>query len=88
MGVPKLIPTIRHLSHFHACGFCFLFGFVSAMIKTLCQTCLGINLGCSFLIISLRQISEMIQGLKDSNTSKMLGAQDKVSRESFVGSSC
>lgn len=30
----------------------------------------------------------MIQGLKDSNTSKMLGAQDKVSRESFVGSSC
>lgn len=30
----------------------------------------------------------MIQGLKDSNMSKMVGAHDKVSRESFVGSSC
>ena len=74
------------------CVLCFLFGCVSAIIKTLCQACLCINLGYSFIIISLRQITGMVQGLKDLNMSKVFGAYDKVplkrEKDGFVRSSC
>lgn len=65
--------TFQLFSYMCVSVFCFVVCvfFCFALMKTLCQACLCLNLSYSFLIISLRQIIGMGQELTDLNMLKV-----------------